>query len=121
MLHKILPNKVDPLVSLMKVEKVPDSTYEMFLLSRLRRSKRLLSSQLSILNWMPHSCYSPPDPISADVRSSWYREDSRLTWSELVQKFIRKDSRMVRELFVMSMEYSPGIIIMDEIKSSATL
>jgi len=27
-LHKILPNKVDPLVSLMKVEKVPDSTYE---------------------------------------------------------------------------------------------
>jgi 26S proteasome regulatory subunit T6 len=29
MLHKILPNKVDPLVSLMMVEKVPDSTYEM--------------------------------------------------------------------------------------------
>ncbi|PHJ19144.1 26s protease regulatory subunit 8, partial [Cystoisospora suis] len=28
-LHKILPSKVDPLVSLMKVEKVPDSTYEM--------------------------------------------------------------------------------------------
>jgi len=28
-LHKILPNKVDPLVSLMKVEKVPNSTYEM--------------------------------------------------------------------------------------------
>lgn len=28
-LHKILPNKVDPLVSLMRVEKVPDSTYEM--------------------------------------------------------------------------------------------
>ncbi len=28
-LHKVLPNKVDPLVSLMMVEKVPDSTYEM--------------------------------------------------------------------------------------------
>ena len=28
-IHKILPNKVDPLVSLMMVEKVPDSTYEM--------------------------------------------------------------------------------------------
>ena len=27
-LHLILPNKVDPLVSLMKVEKVPNSTYE---------------------------------------------------------------------------------------------
>lgn len=29
MLYKILPNKIDPLVSLMMVEKVPDSTYEM--------------------------------------------------------------------------------------------
>ena len=28
-LHKILPNKIDPLVSLMMVEKVPDSTYDM--------------------------------------------------------------------------------------------
>ena len=28
-LHKILPNKVDALVSLMRVEKVPDSTYDM--------------------------------------------------------------------------------------------
>lgn len=28
-LYRILPTKVDPLVSLMKVEKVPDSTYDM--------------------------------------------------------------------------------------------
>jgi hypothetical protein len=28
-LHHLLPTKVDPLVSLMKVEKVPDSTYDM--------------------------------------------------------------------------------------------
>jgi 26S proteasome regulatory subunit T6 len=28
-LHLILPSKVDPLVNLMKVEKVPDSTYDM--------------------------------------------------------------------------------------------
>jgi 26S proteasome regulatory subunit T6 len=28
-LHKVLPNKVDALVSLMRVEKVPDSTYDM--------------------------------------------------------------------------------------------
>ena len=27
-LHLLLPSKVDPLVSLMKVEKVPDSTYD---------------------------------------------------------------------------------------------
>ena len=29
LLHEILPSKVDALVSLMKVEKVPDSTYDM--------------------------------------------------------------------------------------------
>lgn len=29
LLHKMLPSKVDPLVNLMKVEKVPDSTYDM--------------------------------------------------------------------------------------------
>jgi 26S proteasome regulatory subunit T6 len=29
MLHRILPTKVDPLVSLMKVEKVPDASYDM--------------------------------------------------------------------------------------------
>jgi 26S proteasome regulatory subunit T6 len=29
LLHKILPSKIDPLVALMKVEKVPDSTYDM--------------------------------------------------------------------------------------------
>ena len=28
-LHLVLPSKVDPLVNLMKVEKVPDSTYDM--------------------------------------------------------------------------------------------
>ncbi len=28
-LHVLLPSKVDPLVSVMKVEKVPDSTYDM--------------------------------------------------------------------------------------------
>lgn len=28
-LHIVLPSKIDPLVSLMKVEKVPDSTYDM--------------------------------------------------------------------------------------------
>lgn len=28
-LHRVLPTKVDPLVSLMKVEKVPDASYDM--------------------------------------------------------------------------------------------
>ncbi len=46
MLHRVLPSKVDPLVSLMKVEKVPDSTYEMVggLDKQVRRRSDSLSS-----------------------------------------------------------------------------
>lgn len=53
-LHKILPTKVDPLVSLMKVEKVPDSTYDMIggLDKQIREIKEvriLLSLHCSII------------------------------------------------------------------------
>ncbi|CAO3703813.1 unnamed protein product [Rhizopus stolonifer] len=41
-LHKVLPNKIDPLVSLMMVEKVPDSTYEMVggLINKLKKLRK---------------------------------------------------------------------------------
>ncbi len=62
-LHKILPNKVDPLVSLMKVEKVPDSTYEMIggLDKQIREIKEVrvhsnnLSRLLNCLSSIPRS------------------------------------------------------------------
>jgi 26S proteasome regulatory subunit T6 len=61
-LHKILPNKIDPLVSLMKVEKVPDATYEMVggldkqikeikeVIKKKHSTPRSLSCQSNILN-----------------------------------------------------------------------
>jgi ATP-dependent 26S proteasome regulatory subunit len=49
-LHKILPNKVDPLVSLMMVEKVPDSTYEMVggLDKQIKEIKEVILKQLTV-------------------------------------------------------------------------
>lgn len=46
-LHKVLPNKVDPLVSLMRVEKVPDSTYDMIggLDKQIREMKEVMCLQ----------------------------------------------------------------------------
>ncbi|VTJ89684.1 Hypothetical predicted protein [Marmota monax] len=41
----------------------------------------------------------------------------RVSGSELVQKFIGKEARMGRELFVMAREHAPSIIFMDEIDS----
>ena len=49
-LHLLLPTKVDPLVSLMKVEKVPDSTYDMIggLDQQIKEIKEVRS-----LPWLP--------------------------------------------------------------------
>jgi 26S proteasome regulatory subunit T6 len=49
-LHLLLPTKVDPLVSLMKVEKVPDSTYDMIggLDQQIREIKEVLLPLLAL-------------------------------------------------------------------------
>ncbi|CBZ52838.1 26S proteasome regulatory subunit S4 like AAA ATpase, related [Neospora caninum Liverpool] len=97
-LHKILPTKIDPLVSLMKVEKVPESTYEMGVL-----------------------LYGPPGTGKTLLaRAVAHHTDCtfiRVSGGELVQKYIGEGSRMVRELFVMAREHAPSIIFMDEIDS----
>jgi 26S proteasome regulatory subunit T6 len=51
-LHKILPNKVDPLVSLMMVEKVPDSTYEMVggLDKQIKEIKEVTTKSITFLH-----------------------------------------------------------------------
>ncbi|KVI11633.1 26S proteasome subunit P45 [Cynara cardunculus var. scolymus] len=50
-LHLVLPSKVDPLVNLMKVEKVPDSTYDMIggLDQQIKEIKEVISSFLFLL------------------------------------------------------------------------
>merc|ERR1712238_410455 len=94
-LHKILPTKVDPLVSLMKVEAVPDSTYDM----------------IGVL------LYGPPGTGKTLLaRAVAHHTDCtfiRVSGAELVQKYIGEGSRMVRELFVMAREAAPSIIFMD--------
>jgi 26S proteasome regulatory subunit T6 len=54
-LHLLLPTKVDPLVSLMKVEKVPDSTYDMVggLDQQIREIKEACSSLPDLYQSLP--------------------------------------------------------------------
>jgi len=131
-LHKILPNKVDPLVSLMKVEKVPDSTYEMIggLDKQIREIKEVIElpikhpeifESLGIAQPKGVLLYGPPGTGKTLVaRAVAHHTDCtfiRVSGSELVQKYIGEGSRMVRELFVMAREHAPSIIFMDEIDS----
>lgn len=131
-LHQILPNKVDPLVSLMMVEKVPDSTYEMVggLDQQIKEIKEVIElpvkhpelfESLGIAQPKGVLLYGPPGTGKTLLaRAVAHHTDCRfirVSGSELVQKYIGEGSRMVRELFVMAREHAPSIIFMDEIDS----
>ena len=131
-LHKILPNKIDPLVSLMMVEKVPDSTYEMVggLDRQIKEIKEVIElpvkhpelfESLGIAQPKGVLLYGPPGTGKTLLaRAVAHHTDCkfiRVSGSELVQKYIGEGSRMVRELFVMAREHAPSIIFMDEIDS----
>jgi len=131
-LHKILPTKVDPLVSLMRVEKVPDATYEMVggLEKQIREMKEVIElpikhpelfESLGISQPKGVLMYGPPGTGKTLLaRAVAHHTDCcfiRVSGSELVQKYIGEGSRMVRELFVMARQHAPSIIFMDEIDS----
>lgn len=131
-LHKILPSKVDPLVSLMKVEKVPDSTYDMVggLDKQIQEIKEVIElpikhpelfEALGVAQPKGVLLYGPPGTGKTLLaRAVAHHTDCtfiRVSGSELVQKYIGEGSRMVRELFVMAREAAPTIIFMDEIDS----
>ncbi|CAN6177663.1 unnamed protein product [Urochloa humidicola] len=132
LLHVILPSKVDPLVNLMKVEKVPDSTYDMIggLDQQIKEIKEVIElpikhpelfESLGIAQPKGVILYGPPGTGKTLLaRAIAHHTDCtfiRVSGSELVQKYIGEGSRMVRELFVMAREHAPSIIFMDEIDS----
>ena len=131
-LHLLLPTKVDPLVSLMKVEKVPDSTYDMIggLDRQVKEIKEVIElpikhpelfESLGVAQPKGVLLYGPPGTGKTLLaRAVAHHTDCtfiRVSGSELVQKYIGEGSRMVRELFVMAREHAPSIIFMDEVDS----
>lgn len=124
--------KVDPLVSLMMVEKVPDSTYEMIggLDNQIKEIKEVIElpvkhpelfealgiaqpkvgEQNNFLLSKSHFegvlLYGPPGTgktlLARAVAHHTECTFIRVSGSELVQKFIGEGARMVRELFVMA-------------------
>jgi 26S proteasome regulatory subunit T6 len=131
-LHKILPSKVDPLVQLMKVEKTPDSTYEMVggVEKQVKEIKEVIElpikhpeifDSLGIAQPKGVLLYGPPGTGKTLLARAVAHHTQccfiRVSGSELVQKYIGEGSRMVRELFIMAREHAPTIIFMDEIDS----
>jgi len=132
LLHKILPSKTDPLVNLMKVEKVPDSTYDMVggLDQQIKEVKEVIElpikhpeifDALGISQPKGVLLYGPPGTGKTLLaRAVAHHTDCcfiRVSGGELVQKYIGEGARMVRELFIMARQHAPSIIFMDEIDS----
>ena len=131
-LHKILPIKVDPLVSFMKVEAMPDSTHDMIggLEKQVMEIKEVIElpikhpelfESLGVAQPKGMLLYSPPGTgktlLAKAVAHHTYCTFIRVSGAELVQKYIGEGSRMVRELFVIAREAAPSIIFIDKIDS----
>ena len=110
-LHLVLPSKVDPLVSLMKVEKVPDSTYDMVggCDKQIKEIKEVIElpikhpelfESLGIAQPKGVLMYGPPGTGKTLLaRAVAHHTDCtfiRVSGGELVQKYIGEGSRMVR-------------------------
>jgi 26S proteasome regulatory subunit T6 len=116
----------------MKVEKVPDSTYDMVggLEKQIREIKEVIElpikhpelfDSLGVSQPKGVLLYGPPGTGKTLLaRAVAHHTDCtfvRVSGAELVQKYIGEGSRMVRELFVMAREAAPSIIFMDEVDS----
>ena len=132
-IHFILPTKVDPLVSLMRVEKAGSvSTYDEIggLSRQVKEIKEVIElpvkhpelfEALGIAQPKGVLLFGPPGTVKTLLaRAVAHHTDCtfiRVSGAELVQKYIGEGARLVRELFVMAREHSPTIIFMDEIDS----
>jgi len=131
-IHRLLPTQVDPLVSLMKVEKVPDATYDMVggLEKQIQEIKEVIELPLKHPELFESLGVSPPKGVlmygppgtgkTLLARAVAHHTDCcfiRVSGSELVQKYIGEGARMVRELFVLARQHAPALIFMDEVDS----
>lgn len=131
-LHRILPTNADPIVSLMKVEKVPDSTYDMVggLKKQIEEVKDVIELPIKHPELYEAAGISQPKGVllygppgtgkTLLARAVAHHSDCtfiRVSGGELVQKYIGEGARLVRELFTMAKKHAPSIIFMDEIDS----
>ena len=129
-LHKILPTKVDPLVSLMKVEKVPDSTYDMVggCDKQIKEIKEVIElpikhpelfESLGVAQPKGVLLYGPPGTGKTLLARAVAGEAGvpfiSASGSEFVEMFVGVGASRVRDLFGQAKKNAPCIIFIDEI------
>ena len=116
LLHKLMPSKIDPLVGLMKVEKVPDSTYDMIggLEQQIKEVKEVIElpikhpelfDALGVAQPKGVLLYGPPGTGKTLLAKAVATECStvffNISASSIVSKWRGDPAKLVRVLFAL--------------------
>lgn len=140
-LHEILPTRVDPLVSLMKVEAVPDSTYDMIggLERQVMEIKEVIElpikhpelfESLGVAQPKGVLLYGPPGTGKTLLARACANQTNaiflKLAGPQLVQMFIGDGAKLIRDAFELAKEKieagtsAGAILFIDEIDAIGT-
>ncbi|CAA6672210.1 unnamed protein product [Spirodela intermedia] len=132
----ILQDEVDPMVSVMKVEKAPLESYADIggLDSQIQEIKEAVELPLTHPELYEDIGIKPPKELyfmvnqvlgkhcllRSAVANSTSATFLRVVGSELIQKYLGDGPKLVRELFRVADELSPSIVFIDEIDAVGT-
>merc|ERR1712093_608476 len=131
----ILSDEVDPLVSVMKVDKAPLESYADIggLESQIQEIKEAVELPLTHPELYEEIGINPPKGVilygvpgtgktllAKAVANSTSATFLRVVGSELIQKYLGDGPKLVRELFRVAEEHSPSIVFIDEIDAIGT-
>ncbi|KAH8965214.1 hypothetical protein BDL97_04G106400, partial [Sphagnum fallax] len=131
----LLQDKVDPMVSVMKVEKAPLESYADIggLDAQIQEIKEAVELPLTHPELYEDIGIKPPKGVilygeartgktllAKAVANSTSATFLRVVGSELIQKYLGDGPKLVRELFRVADELSPSIVFIDEIDAVGT-
>lgn len=131
----VLGDDVDPLVSVMKIEKAPQESYADVggLEAQIQEIKEAVELPLTHPEFYEEMgikapkgviLFGPPGTGKTLLAKAVANQTSatflRIVGSELIQKYLGDGPKLVRELFRVAEENSPAIIFMDEIDAVGT-
>jgi len=131
----LLADEVDPLVSVMKVDKAPLETYSDIggLEEQIQEIKEAVELPLTHPELYEDVGIKPPKGVilygvpgtgktllAKAVANETSATFLRVVGSELIQKYLGEGPKLVREMFRVAQEHSPSIIFIDEIDAVAT-
>lgn len=131
----LLQDEVDPMVSVMKVEKAPVESYADIggLDSQIQEIKEAVELPLTHPELYEDIGIKPPKGVilygepgtgktllAKAVANSTSATFLRVVGSELIQKYLGDGPRLVREIFRVADELSPSIVFIDEVDAVGT-